>query len=168
MKVERTHVFDGEGHLCHYREVKVRTEDPYAVQPDLRCMGCGEYLEIADRGVLELMRRRLVGIVCPKCGKEQAAGPVSTFCMVDLGPGASGHKGICGRVGDERQKYWETPPDLRVHRYDWIDHHAMLCDACALLLEEAHGTALRRGNYERDRGPKDWSPKGEMPARRDV
>lgn len=163
LKIDRTNVFDGGGRLCHYREVEVRSSEPYARHADIACMGCAEPFQIEDGVLIELMTRQLLGIKCPKCGKNQAVGPVSRLCMVDLGPSDAGTPLLCSRVGTDADDYWKTPFEYRLWKYRWIDAHALLCEPCEKLLNARKEILDRKKIYVDQRGPRDWSPRGEMP-----
>lgn len=157
-------VFDGRGPLCHQGYRELPSVMPEVKHREFACVSCNEPLRIEDPNLLSMMFRYLLGVTCPKCGRNQGVGQVSRLAIVDFGtskPAPTAN--LCGRALEEADTYWKTEFELRLYKYQWIDAHILMCRSCDLAFRDKEKAHCRKDTYEKERGPRDWSPKGEMP-----
>lgn len=164
MIIEMKDVFDGRGPLCHHSQKDVPSVMPEQKHREFACVSCNEPLRIEDSTLLSMMFRNLLGITCPKCGRNQGIGQVSKLMIVDFGtstpaPAAN----LCRRALEEAEAYWKAVFELRLYKYQWIDAHILMCQSCDLAFKETEKAHRRKQAYKSNRGPQDWSPKGELP-----
>lgn len=157
-------VFDGRGPLCHHAHKDVPPVMPDQKHREFACVWCSEPLRIEDPGLLSMMFHNLLGIKCPKCGRNQGIGQVSKLTIVDFGtstptPAAN----ICRRALEEAEAYWKAVFELRLYKYQWIDAHILMCQSCDLAFKDKEQVQRKKLAYEKERAPRDWSPKGELP-----
>lgn len=161
MKLEPKDLFDAAPVFALHALKEVPGRYPDQIHHAISCLKCGQAFEFTEEQV-GLYTKRLLGITCPKCGFKQAVGPVPRLYQIDIGPNFN-QEAFCSRVREFANEYWDTRPDDRRQIYGWIEDHLILCHPCGLALEETAEAYRRQVEYRQNRGPKDWSPRGEMP-----